>query len=70
MNSIYVERKKVKLDKFLRRLANSITGTKLVNFSNDEGVYHLGSGYWKAESIIEGNKIVGARLINSDRTAE
>ena len=60
-----IDRGTYKLEGFLERLAHRLTCNNDASFSDLDGVWYLGGGYWRAK--IENGKIF---LINPDRTQE
>ncbi len=74
-----VERGTRKLEPFLRELALRLTLHGSYTFSESDGVYYLGGGYWRARPVLHvedlpngglSSTFVGVVLINPDRTAD
>lgn len=59
-----IDRKGLRLEPFLARLALRLTGDRLAVYVPQENVWYLGAGYWRASVDDEGN----VRLINPSLT--
>lgn len=67
----YVDRKTYQLTAFLPMLAKRLTGDE--NWAKDDAadIIYLGAGYWRCRlETDETGELVGARLINPDRTEQ